>query len=1265
MTIYEWFDYWYLNVPGKVGFPEDIEEKIVAAAQENGFAREDLRFIEAPAGFVAADGMEADSFAEAGLSLDHTTGVVSGTGTSVGHWWFLIWVVAPDHSFIAELWLHHWTIPHLEWEHTWDEGEEAEIPIPGEQLEAIHAAAIEVGADPATLVYEAAPGGTTVMGMEASSFEESGLELDSRTGTMKGIAHLPGHFWFLIWVRDPAGNLIAELWIHHWVIEHIEWTHVWLVEQEADIPIPPDIMEHVQQLAIEMDVSPDTLEFVEAEAGTVAMDGIANDLLGDAALELDPTSGNIKGIAGGPAQWWFLIHVQGPNGMIVADLWIHHIIIPRIPHFTWKYTWKPDQPAELPVPEDVMAAVAPNGTEGLTFEAAEPGLIHHDGIVNDGTEQLGLEVNPQTGSLFGSPITGHGKTLIWVRGPTGELIAEFWIDHWIVPHWERFETWPLGEEGSSTVLDSSDENVLNEITQVAREMGFTDFDLSQNTVREAPSGTVTSDGMASNSVEEAGLKYDPETRQIVGTPQKEGEFWFLFWVEGPNGELLVELWLHHRIVPPVPHLEWELSFQPGDLAIAEFPSDLLEKLSPAGAALGGLTFEAAPDGLLLHDGSTVDGLGKIGLELDPQSGTIIGVPERAGHWRALIYVQSETGIIAEIWVHIWVIPHVEWDHIWVVGEFADMPLTESIQGMIAQAAERAGVADLSQIRFEEAPPGTVGMDGIVSTPLAEGFLELNPETGSISGTPFFPGEHTHLVHVVTTEGEPLLEIWIRHRILEHFSWDIIARVGENVEAKLPPHIIEGLQTVGEQFGVRPGEFFFQESDPGAFQPIFGEVFSTATEAGLRINPETADAQGTVQGPGHWIIAVEIITPDREVAAVIWIYYWVLPPVPHLVWDVEIPIGREFEIPLPQNIVDQGLAAGLETGAPLDAIFFNSAPRGATAPDGTPAIALFDLGLDAFSFFGPPTLVGFADPNRTGEFQSLIWVETEAGLVVAEIWVNLRIGETVVPEPPRLEYFLENGRLFLRWEGPFGLEVTREIGSPWELITGATSPFPIDLIDPFGFFRLIALPTDRPSDPGTDPGQPGDSSLRGVNDEFTLPPGAISERSVAVNDTFPAGAVFELVNGPDLHPDIFQFNPDGTFRLAPLTFGAPIQFEYQIVNGTERSEPIQVSVSVDPAGLVQLEEDENGNVLIPTLVFGNLHFPIFQFINANSPGDNCKEPHWHAQGFLVFPLENPSGGEVDPDPGSCGFGRVREVPQELFRMPAGDWREFVELVTGPF
>ncbi len=1503
---YEWEEYWYLNVKGTSSTPADIQEKINAAATERGFPLDQIRYIEAPVGTVAMDKMANDSLAEAGLELDPLTGQISGVGTSLDHWWFLIWVVGPNGSFIAELWIHHWNIPHYEWEETWHQHQEAVIPIPEDQLGNIREVAVAAEVDFSQLRYEAAPGGTVAMGIAASSLEEAGLQLNEQNGAISGVAAIPGHFWFLVWVKDPNNKIIADLWIHHWVIEHFEWHHAWIVEQEADLPIPEGIQLRIRETAASFEIPFESLQYVAEPGGTIGMDGIPISSLDEAGLNLDSETGNISGIAGEPSHWWFLVHVQGPNGRLVADLWIHHWIIPKIPHYVWKQTWKEREPMEHGIPQDIRAAISEQNVQVARFEEATPGLINHDGIVSTPLSEFGLQLNPETGAIAGTPHAGHGKTLIYLFGNDLHPTAELWIEHWIVPHREVLETWELAKEGSSQVVDLGDAALVGELTRIAEAIGLEGFDRSAIRIKEAEPGTAAADGKLNQSTAEAGLKFDPETGTLTGTSERPGEWWFLFWVTGPDGELLMEIWHHHRVVPPVPHFTWEVTATLGETIQATVPEIIIGAIRNLPPNIGGIRYEPAPDGMKLPDGRVNVGLGQIGLEMDPATGSIVGLPERGGHWKSLVYalrpegtiiaeiwldiwivphlkrseiwqlgkegshslvpdadtmfssqfldavlgagidplqvvnvreglagsratdgaqsnslaeaglkfdpetltisgtpekeghflflfqllnpegklaaqiwldhwvippvphfvwestwppgsegttplpdpireelqgltnaitggglvfeaqpgkilnhdgilteslesaglrLNPETGeisgqvkesghskhliwvrnsqgrLIAEIWVDHWIIPHIVWEHVWVAGEFANMPLPDSVNAQIQQAAAMAGVEDPSSLRFREGPAGATSMDGVPSVPLSEGFLELNAETGTIAGTPFFGGSFAHLVQVVADENKPVAEIWIFHRIVPHYPWDIIGRPGELLQRPLPPHIIDGLLGAAAEAGLDPQAIRFREAPLGANQPDFGPPSVPAAELGLVIDNSTGTVIGEGAFPGHWTIPLEAVSPNGDLIGLIWIHYWVVPPVPHFVWDVEVPLGEFFESPIPGEFQELATRLAIDAGVPPDQIAFFPAPGGSNTPDGSPAIPLFELGFDVVPMDQQLVIVGA--PQQPGNMSSLLWIEGPPGQILAEIWLNLRIGEigpVLPPEPPPvIDFSLQGTNLILEWLGLGQLQKGTTPSGPWETVPDATSPHAVDTtLGILEFFRIfvpersdpmlppvppVTDPTD-PNNPGTnpDPNPPNpdpENTVEARDDQFVVAPGVRTRLRVSDNDHTPNGGLYELVQGPALDETLFLFDEDGSFLITMLTFGPEVTFTYRVRDGDQVSAPATVTVRTNRKLLEDgLPDDEEGIVQIPVLEINERHYPVIQFFLANSPQDLCQEPHWHADLPRVFPLEDPQAGIEDPAPRTCGFGRETEVLAEIEEISINGWRNFL-------
>lgn len=193
-----------------------------------------------------------------------------------------------------------------------------------------------------------------------------------------------------------------------------------------------------------------------------------------------------------------------------------------------------------------------------------------------------------------------------------------------------------------------------------------------------------------------------------------------------------------------------------------------------------------------------------------------------------------------------------------------------------------------------------------------------------------------------------------------------------------------------------------------------------------------------------------------------------------------------------------------------------------------------------------------------------------------------------------------------------------------------------------------------------------------DDNFPMvPPGIVSNFFVTANDLnggHPSPELtFQLVSPPDIHPDLFTWNGDGSFSITPTTFSGPFTFTYKIVAGLDESNVATVTINPDPTKLYDLPVFDDGGVAsvkVPTLFIEGQNYPTYQFNLFDSPGD-CGGPHWHWLGVDVFSLEFPTMGLEDPvvaDPvgSACGFGLFTVVGQSEQIIPAADWQNFLTL-----
>ncbi|MFN0060624.1 MAG: RHS repeat-associated core domain-containing protein [Planctomycetota bacterium] len=186
----------------------------------------------------------------------------------------------------------------------------------------------------------------------------------------------------------------------------------------------------------------------------------------------------------------------------------------------------------------------------------------------------------------------------------------------------------------------------------------------------------------------------------------------------------------------------------------------------------------------------------------------------------------------------------------------------------------------------------------------------------------------------------------------------------------------------------------------------------------------------------------------------------------------------------------------------------------------------------------------------------------------------------------------------------------------------------------------------------------------ANDLYTVPPSTMTSHDVSLND-FVVGGVYSIVTPPPLSSTLFQFRADGTFQISPLTSQTGLNFTYQAAQGAV-VQTANVTITVNRTLLHELTPFTQFGIAfvsVPCLVLGGLHYPIYQFNLSNNPLDVCVPAHWHRPVGLVFPLEAPLVGIVDPDPPQCGFGIYAAVPQADFIVTLASWDAF-KLIHAP-
>lgn len=178
--------------------------------------------------------------------------------------------------------------------------------------------------------------------------------------------------------------------------------------------------------------------------------------------------------------------------------------------------------------------------------------------------------------------------------------------------------------------------------------------------------------------------------------------------------------------------------------------------------------------------------------------------------------------------------------------------------------------------------------------------------------------------------------------------------------------------------------------------------------------------------------------------------------------------------------------------------------------------------------------------------------------------------------------------------------------------------------------------------------------------------AVSGITACFDISQPGCYKYEIVEGPGLHPDVFQFFPDGRFAITPINLEEDYSFTYRTVVdgllGFLFGDPITVEIEGDTAPLTDPEPftgaDGQQQVNALVLPYAGQHFPLYQFWVRNSPSDECKDPHWHAIfNDPVFSFENPENAVNDPASGNCGFGKRKDLSPVLISVTLAEWEAF--------
>jgi hypothetical protein len=105
----------------------------------------------------------------------------------------------------------------------------------------------------------------------------------------------------------------------------------------------------------------------------------------------------------------------------------------------------------------------------------------------------------------------------------------------------------------------------------------------------------------------------------------------------------------------------------------------------------------------------------------------------------------------------------------------------------------------------------------------------------------------------------------------------------------------------------------------------------------------------------------------------------------------------------------------------------------------------------------------------------------------------------------------------------------------------------------------------------------------------------------------------------------------------------------------------ITAGVLPAGAV------GSTYPVEMLVIGGSYYPKAQFAIGNNPQDVCGAPHYHKH-TTAYGLRAKTGADIaqmnDPNPNSCGFGKVSDVPVETVPLSWEQQQALAGALTTP-
>ncbi len=322
-----------------------------------------------------------------------------------------------------------------------------------------------------------------------------------------------------------------------------------------ELPFSPEILAELGALA------PDGFTVSEIPPGLAQHDGHFNTPLAELGLSMNQ-SGQIAGVPLFPGHFVFGFNVFDPQGRrVILQVWVIIWIIPHIDYLP-PIPWPMGEFFDLQIPNDIVAQAEELFPGEYIWKDAPRGCGKHKGKENVPLDELGLELDPETGRIFGVfagteqiPVLLDlvPKNPIDLEDPIPPLNPEPLAQVWLifepqelskpVEHLEGRGFMPFGQSAELVIAETlsfEDRKTLFAATFGA----FGDAKLF-----EAPPGVADHKGVPNRALFELGLILDqgpgqPDTIRGVFNQQDASEVPILFYlIDEETGERLLEIWL--------------------------------------------------------------------------------------------------------------------------------------------------------------------------------------------------------------------------------------------------------------------------------------------------------------------------------------------------------------------------------------------------------------------------------------------------------------------------------------------------------------------------------------------------------------------------------------------------------------------------------------------------------------------------------------------------------------------------------------------------